>query len=232
MELTVQEWLFVGSYLRDGNAAKAFRYACPEYTGNHVYSLAWDWVRKPHIKAEIEKTRAAVASGEMGITKEMVRQDIVSVLRADPREFVNVQTGACRHCHGIDHLFQRTRGEMERDRFAAEMDSKPFDPMGGIGFDAYADPHPDCPECNGKGVDRVRLTDTRTLSADAACLLQSIEQTKHGVKITTRSKDVAREAAARLLGMNKDTLEVTGSLKIEDMTDEQLAALVEKELKK
>ncbi len=234
-ELSIDEWLFVGAFIRDRNCARAYRASHPGYTGTRSGSLGWDIMMRPHVKAEINRTLQGLTA-DVGLTKEMVKQDIVNVLNADPRELFNVQTGACRHCHGIDHLWQRTTGEMNRDRYAFDCDPLKvghiFDMRGGIGFDAYADPHVDCPECNGKGEQRIRLTDTRMLSPEAASLLQSIEQTKNGIKITTRSKDTAREAAARLLGLNKDNLEISGTIKMEDWTDEQLVALVAKELGK
>lgn len=227
-ELAVDEWLFVGAFISDGNCSKAYRASHPEYTGHRSGSLGWDMMNRPHVRAEIKRTLDSLKL-DVSLTTEMVRNDIVNVLNADPRELFNIQIGACRHCHGFDHRYQRTIGEMRRDEYDAAMKDIPFDPKGGAGFDAYADPHPACPECNGKGEERIKLTDTRLLSHEAACLLQTIEQTKNGIKITTRSKDSAREAAARLLGMNKDTLQIDTNVKIEDLTDEQLAALIAKE---
>lgn len=229
LELSIEEWMFIASYLRDRNATKAYREANPQYKGNRTGDMGWQMLNRPHVKAEISRTFAALKA-DTGLTSEMIKNDIVNVLNADPRELFNVQQGACRHCHGIGHLFQRTIGEMNRDRYDAEMRDVMFDPKGGAGFDAYADPHPDCPECNGKGEQRIRLTDTRTLSAEAASLLLTIEQTKHGIKITTRSKDAAREAAAKFLGINSETVNL--AVKLEDMTNEQLAALVAKEASK
>lgn len=226
-EISVDEWMFIGSYLRDRNGARAIRAA--GYVGNRAGETAWEWLQRPHVKAELARTFAALKA-DTGLTSEMIKNDIVNVLNADPRELFNVQQGACRHCHGINHLFQRTIGEMNRDRYDAEARDVMFDPKGGAGFDAYADPHPECPECNGKGEQRIRLTDTRTLSAEAASLLLTIEQTKHGIKITTRSKDAAREAAAKFLGINSETVNL--AVKLEDMTNEQLAALVAKEASK
>ncbi len=223
-DLTVDEMMFVGEYIRDKNATRAYR-AAFNYSGVRASENGWAVLHRPHVLKEVRKTLAGIAV-DASLTVEMVRNDIVNVLNADPRELFNVQMGACRHCHGINHLFQRTIGEMNRDRYAAEMAAKPFDVAGGIGYDAYADPHPECPECNGKGVQRIKLTDTRLLSPEAASLLQTIEQTKNGIKITTRSKDTAREAAARLLGMNKDSLDV--AVKLEHLTDHQLGALLKR----
>lgn len=230
-ELSIEEWIFVAQYAAHGNATKAFREAHPGYTGKRASDLGWQLLKRPDIKQAI-KTATEKYREAAHINKEMVRTDIVNVLSADPRELFNVQDGACRHCHGVGHQYQRTIGEMNRDRHQAELKDEPFDPKGGIGYDAYADPHPLCPECNGQGEQRIKLTDTRLLSPETASLLLSIEQTKHGVKITTRSKDAAREAAARLLGMNKDTVDVNHKIKLEDMSNDELAAMVAKELGK
>jgi len=220
-DLTIEEWMFVALVTANGNAAQAYRDSHPNYTGKRASELAFQLGKRAHIKAAIREATEK-AKQAMELSREMVRTDIINVLSADPRELFNVQQGACRHCHGVDHQWQRTKGEFERDRHQAEMKQESFDPKGGIGYDAYADPHPDCPECNGQGEQRIKLTDTRLLSTETAALLQSIEQTKNGIKITTRSKDAAREAAARLLGMNKDTVKVTTTY--ETATDSDLQA--------
>lgn len=230
-QLSIVDWLFVAQYAAHGNASKAYRESHPDYTGVRASELGWQLMKRTDIKQAIKDATSTQREAAM-INKEMVRTDIVNVLSADPRELFNVQDGACRHCHGVGHQYQRTIGEMNKQRHDAEMKDELFDPKGGIGYDAYADPHPLCPECNGQGEQRIKLTDTRLLSPETASLLLSIEQTKHGVKITTRSKDAAREAAARLLGMNKDTVDVNHKIKLEDMSNDELAALVAKEIVK
>jgi hypothetical protein len=53
---------------------------------------------------------------------------------------------------------------------------------GGIGYNATLEPHPDCPECFGRGVESVIVTDTRKLTGKAAKLYAGAQQTKDGVK--------------------------------------------------
>lgn len=220
-ELTVEEWIFVGEYLTHGNVSRAVRAA--GYVGDYAGDAGYKWMKRPHIEAEVRRAQAQMR-GRNELELQDVVKDITSVLTADPRDLISYVTGSCRHCHGDDHRYHRTRDEMRRARRQAELNEVEFDPQGGEGFNAYRDPHPDCPECCGKGVQHARLTDTRDLSPEAAALYDGIEQTRHGIKIKLRSKDAAREAAARLLGLNKETVKLEVSKKLEDYTDAELIA--------
>lgn len=228
-DLSAEEWIFVGGYLTHGNAAQAVRDA--GYVGKHSREAGWAMQTRPHVKAEIMRAREAMqASGQLTISN--VVEDINSVLKADPRELIQYVTGSCRYCHGDNHEYHRTMIEVRQQRREHERDPQmagvPFDMQGGEGYDAYADPNPDCPNCCGRGVQHARLKDTRDLSPEAAALYDGIEQTKHGIKIKLRSKDAAREAAARLLGLNKETVNVTVTKKLDDYTDAELIAMMEK----
>jgi hypothetical protein len=55
------------------------------------------------------------------------------------------------------------------------------------------------------------------------------ERTKNGLKVNMRSKDAAREAAAKFLGMNKETLRVLDGKDVKDMSDEELLKLAQGE---
>lgn len=227
--LTLEEWIFVGEYLAHGNATKAVIAAgyVGDYAGDHGYR----WLKKPWIEEEIRKANE-VMRGRTELSAEMVAKDITDVLRADPRDLIQYITGSCRHCHGVNHDYQRTEGELRRDRRAwliehPEDDPEGFPLQGGAGYNAYRDPHPDCPECFGRGTQHPRLVDTRTLSPEAASLFEGIEQTRHGIKIKLRSKDAARDAAARYLGLNKETVNLTVTKKLEDYSDAELIQLMQ-----
>lgn len=229
-ELDPDEWVFVGEYLTHGDASKAYRVATG-YDGPYAADGGWKMRKRPHVEAELQRARSEIRAATQ-LTPQTIVDDIAKVLNADPAELISYVTGSCRHCHGEDHRYHRTRDEMRRAMRAWEADTDPrkppFDPQGGEGFNAYRDPHPDCPECCGKGVQHARLTDTRLLSPEAAALYDGIEQTRHGIKVKLRSKDAAREAAARILGLNKETVNVTVQKKLEDYTDAELIALMDK----
>jgi len=106
---------------------------------------------------------------------------------------------------------------------------------GGIGYNANREPHPDCPECFGRGVECVVVTDTRKLSGKAAKLYAGAQQTKDGVKVIMSDQNAARMALGRYLGIFKDRTEVSGpgggpvpllGLRPADLSDEQLTAIV------
>lgn len=230
-ELTSEEWIFIGEYLTHGDQGRAYRVATG-YDGHYASDGGWNMRKRPHVASEIARVRNEVAQRAQLSAQDIV-DDIAKVLNADPAELISYVTGSCRYCHGVDHRYHRTRDEMRRAVRAWEADTDPrkppFDPQGGEGFNAYRDPAADCPECCGKGVQHARLTDTRLLSPEAAALYEGIEQTRHGIKIKLRSKDAARADAARILGLNKETVNVSVTKKLEDYTDAELIALMSKE---
>ncbi len=227
--LDIAEWIFVGEYLKDGNATRSVRAA--GYVGYYAGDEGYKWLKRQKIANEIRRANEALR-GKVTLKAESVVADIVNVLNGDPRDLVQLVTGSCRHCHGTDHDYHRTSGEMKRDRkqWAADawmqQQGIPFDVKGGEGFNAYRDPHPACPECYGKGVQIPRLKDTRELSPETAALFAGIRQTKYGIEFVLRSKDVAREAAAKYLGLNVEKLDLTVTRKLESYTDTELLQLM------
>ena len=142
--------------------------------------------------------------------------EIASVAFADARELVEVRTGCCRCCYGEGHKYQRTVGEMNRDREDwVEKGKNPaeFDEGGGIGFNPLKQPAEDCPICGGDGMSRVVLRDTRGLSQHAKALYAGAKQTKEGIEIKMHSKVDALEKLASHLGMyEKDNQQKTDPL--------------------
>lgn len=192
-----------------------------------VYGCSYDSARAegsklladPIVKAEIEK-REAQLSKTLALTAEDVLREIFLVASADPRELSEHHVGACRHCHGFEHQYQRTPNELRID-FEAHVkyrtkrgDPDPlgldFPMSGGIGFNPYKDPHPDCPECFGKGRGFEVFKDTRNLSPAAVRLYEGVKKTKDGLEIKIRSREKSLELAAQHLGIVRKTVELTG----------------------
>ncbi|MBA3843508.1 MAG: hypothetical protein H0X39_13015, partial [Actinobacteria bacterium] len=128
------------------------------------------------------------------------------IATADQRELIEYRRTACRYCHGRSYDYQRTRGELAKDRRAWESQqtraSKDnFDEAGGDGFNATRDPHPECPECFGEGVERVYVHDTRRLSASALCLYAGVKVTKDGIEVKMHDQRATLVDIARHLGM-------------------------------
>ena len=216
-EPTMDEWMFIGEYVIDWDGAKALRRT--GYVGKYACQTAYDILRRPCVKAEVEKVRDSIKE-KVGLTIEMVVEDIKKSLMADPRDLVAISVGACRYCHGLDHLYQYTPAE-----WATAAAKGVTDTAGGVGYRKTASPHPECPECDGEGLEYVKIADLRNMSPEAAALYMGAKQGKHGIEIQMRSKDAAREAAARFLGMNKQTIDVMMGKKAKDLGDDDLAAI-------
>ncbi len=89
-----------------------------------------------------------------------------------PQRFRRASVGACRYCHGgIEHDYQfRTRREYdEACAGAVAKEQAPPSNKGGYGYRRSAQPHPDCPECDGLGSGFVHAADTAALQARQRC---------------------------------------------------------------
>lgn len=205
--LTPKQAAFVDEYLIDLNATQAaIRAGYSERTANEQSArlLANVSVRK-HIQARMDKR-----ARDTGITAERVLQEIHDIAMADPRELVQVKVSCCRHCWGDGHRYQRTVGEMNRDREewgAAGKALEEFDEQGGIGFDVHKGANPECPECAGDGEPRVVIQDTRNLSRAAAALFAGAKMGKHGLEISLHPKEKALEMLGRHLKLFTDKVE-------------------------
>lgn len=200
---------FVEEYLVDLNATAAYRRAGYVATGNAAEVNAARLLRNAQVAAAIDTRRKQLAS-RLKIDASRVLAEAWNILTADPRELVELHVDCCRHCYGRDHRYQRTVGEMERDRTAhtrlrgAQRKEAPaeFDERGGIGFDPRRAPLLECPECHGRGVTHIRLNDTRHLSATALSLYAGAKQGRDGPEVKLHSKLDALEKLSRHLGLN------------------------------
>jgi hypothetical protein len=215
--LSAYEYAFIYEWLIDKNATKACRRA--GYDGVYARAEGERLTKLDRVVAQTQQILTEIGtSSKPKLSVTDVVEDIARVLRADPRELIAHWQGACRYCYGYENRYQRTLNE-----FRDAQCKKDFNQMGGAGFNPRREPNDDCPECFGEGEPYERIKDTRELSKDAAALYLGVERTKHGTKLLMRSKDAAREAAARYLGMNKET--VNHNIKNEsEMTDAELEA--------
>lgn len=141
-----------------------------------------------------------------------VIQRIYGAAMADPRELVEYFYKCCRYCHGIGHRYQMTPSQMEQrktrhqqavEEAKSEKRTPPvFDELGGLGFDATKDAHPDCPECNGVGIGQLVLKDTRHLSPGALSLYGGIKETKDGLDVKVADQRPYLELLGRIYNMD------------------------------
>ena len=211
--LTAKQQRFVEEYLVDLNATQAA--VRSGYSTDTARQMASENLSKPYIQSAITEARLA-QQARTGITADRVLMEIANVALADARELVEVRTGCCRCCYGEGNKWQRTVGEMNRDREAwVEKGKNPaeFDEAGGIGFNPLMLPKTDCPICGGDGQARAVLKDTRRLSPQAAALYAGAKQTKEGIEIKMHSKLDAIEKLAKHLGLyQKDNQQKTDPL--------------------
>ena len=192
---------FVQEYLIDLNGTQAAIRA--GYSANTAAEQSYDLLRKPQIQRAIKEGQEKLQA-KLEMNAERVVQTLARIATADPRELVEVKTGCCRCCYGEGHKWQRTVGEMNRDREAwidKGNDPSAFDEKGGIGFNPHRDPNPVCQECVGRGQGRTFISDTRNLSPAAAALYAGVKETKDGFEIKMHSKLDAIEKLAKHLGI-------------------------------
>jgi hypothetical protein len=202
---------FVREYVKDWNATQAairagYSEATAQEQGSRLLSNAM-------VKAAIERRMAAVAA-VAEVDAAMVVRELYEVAMGDPRDLVSLHRGACRFCYGIDHDRQWTMGEYRdalHEGMAADPNAGAPPLRGGTGYDFTREPHPECPECRGLGVERVLVNDTRKLSKAAAKLLASVKQSRDGsIELKTRDQDAALIALGRVCGVFKDRQELSG----------------------
>lgn len=218
-ELDVFQLAFVRAYISGfpRNAKRAYQVCRPEIGERTAFLRAAEMMALPAIQAEIER-RTEMLREKLMMDQSDVLKDIYTLATADPRELVTVVVGACRYCHGVDHMYHRTlqeyREAVKKYKNSRDGGNDPlllnFDAEGGIGYNVNADPHPDCPECNGNGLTFEKITPSHLLSPSAAKLCAGVKRTSAGLEIRTRDQDKALAMAASATGLVKSKTELTG----------------------
>ena len=216
---------FVDEYLLDLNATQAAIRA--GYSEKTARQMGAENLSKPAIQAAIAQAQQERAE-RTGITADRALREAWNVATADARELVQVKVGCCRYCYGEGNRYQRTVGEMNRDReaWAEKKDNAPadFDEKGGIGYDPLRMPFADCPECGGDGQSRVVLGDTRYLSPAAVSLYAGAKQTKDGIEVKMHDRGAALEKVFKHLGLyEKDNGQKNDPLALRNLTDAERA---------
>lgn len=224
---------FVIEYCVDQNGTQAALRA--GYAENSAQEQASRLLSKDMIKAAIAE-RMEEISVAASITPQKVLKLWWQIASADPNDIMQVRRVNCRHCYGNDHKYQWTRGEYETAvNTAINLGKEAPDGMGGFGFDINAEANPDCPECGGRGDELIHVNDTRRLKGPARRLYGGVQKTKDGIKVITRDQDKALENIAKYIGMMVERKEISGPgggpvnlrhAKAEDLTDDELAALI------
>ena len=147
-----------------------------------------------------------VSKHRQEMEQKRVRQAAYDIATADLTQIVSVRRCNCRWCWGLNHEYQRTDWELDRDlnRFlATNRKGLTFNQMGGGGFNKWRDPNPDCPICYGEGEEVGHIKDFRKLSARERNLIAGVKFGTSGAveEIRFHSKLDAIAIFAKIDGM-------------------------------
>ena len=231
--LTVQREKFVQGVVSGLSLTDAYIAAYPnaaKWKGNGAGNKASALAAEPAIRMRIESLREKnlLATEELfSLThaqiKAAVLQDAWEVVSADPSELITYRRLNCRYCHGMGNEY-RWRDEAEHwaelarvagiiETWNPKRGKPPELPTcdGGFGFKRLAPPSPDCPKCEGEGIEEARVSDIRTLSGPARRLYAGVKVKKDGsIEVLTRDKEAARQLLAKHAGLIDDKVKVTG----------------------
>jgi phage terminase small subunit len=194
------------------------------------------------------EVRKADFAAARAITPELILHEWRQIAFADPTELIRTVVYGCRHCWGIGYEYEWTPWEYRNALHAAlrhrcnkkcETDCNhriPPDGTGGLGYRRDRAPNPDCPACQGEGIEDVRVADMRRVSPAARRLIAGVKKTKDGVEIKTRDQSEALKNLAQWVGLlierkEVNVTQVTATLSPDDLTDEQLLAYIRTEMR-
>lgn len=191
------------------------------------------WISNANIADRIKELREQAAEKAEWTIADALKE-YLQIATAPVNELQSTRTGACRYCHGEDHLFQWKEREFLEACQRAEAADPPAplpDIAGGFGYRFTAPPDPSCPECEGEGKTRVVIHDTTKLSPQALMIYEGVKKTKDGIEIKIADRRGARDAAAKIIGAFVDRKEISGpggeplKLDLSALSEEQLRAL-------
>lgn len=215
---------FALSYVRQGVASQAYRdaYDCSKMKPESVNRMAHRIINIEKVRSRISQLQAEIKKDiSYGIKEAM--QDLVAFHTADINDIMQVRRLNCRHCNGVGFLYQwkdarefavATATALDTNAARQAMRPKrapltlPTDD-GGYGFRRVVSPHPDCPECDGEGIEDTWIADTRKLKGAARKMYGGFKQLKDGrIEVLTRDRDAAFTNLMKSLGMFTDTVKV------------------------
>jgi phage terminase small subunit len=208
-QLSHKQRAFVREYCVDFNGVQAAIRA--GYSPTSAGESACELLKLSKVDSAIYHRLSRLADAA-DVSAALVISELYQLATADPRELMSVEIDCCRHCHGVGHRYHWTEPEYKRALNVANKDGKPApDVEGFFGFDPRREPHPDCPDCFGRGVERVTITPSRKLSRGAARLLASVKQSKDGsIELKTHDQLAALQLLGRTVGAFVDRSELSG----------------------
>lgn len=171
-----------------------------------MHNDIWKFNGRPDISARIEEISAENAK-PIADAREFILRWWFMRLTYNPAEIIAWAVHACRYCHGDGHGYQWREGEFFEACDEAERNGEPLpDIAGGFGYSTRNAPIAECPRCDGRGVGRSDIGDTRELSPAARAAFEGIKQTRDGIEIKMADKNKAAEQFAKLSGLELTTV--------------------------
>lgn len=210
---TPEEMRAAEIYVQEHNQTAAYReaYGITERKGWH-YSVACRVFGRPWVQAYIRELRAAHYQANLIDVDAIVAADLRIIAAAEHSHMLSRYVyRCCRFCHGKGFAYQWTDdlefcnalvASEDANAVRREQNKRPLplpDCLGGFGFDADADPNPACPRCEGLGLGRAIIGDTRDMGP-AAPLFRGIKQTANGIEVQQHDVDKAKERILRVVG--------------------------------
>jgi phage terminase small subunit len=186
--LTPRLRAFADEYMRDLNGTAAYLRIHPGAKVTTAATESWRILRNPKVRAYIAATRERLELAA-DFSKADLLRELVSIVRADPREITQMRQISCDHCWPHDEEDEAPKGKTKKDLLAPRK-----------GLPMWQEPNPDCEHCQGEGIPKPWFADVRKLSTGAARLFQSVHVTKDGMRINLRDQDSALDKLAKILG--------------------------------
>lgn len=227
LKLTPKREAFCQAMLKTKNQSEAYRKAfnAANMKASSVHVAACGLMSDPKVKQRLDELNSRVLARAEIDAAEIARQ-MADIINADPNDLMQYRRLNCRYCNGIEHNYQwKNLGEFHKamddweaakeahaDRMQRATKQTEFTkPMptddGGYGFKNNAELNPECPVCEGEGVEDLFLQDTRKLTGPAKRLYAGVKQTKNGIEILTRSQDGAMKMLGEHYGMFKQLID-------------------------
>lgn len=236
--LTPQEHRFVEEYLIDLDPRAASGRA------NLAPDKGKTLLARPKIQEAIALARRR-RLGRLQIYGDEIVRRWAALASADPNELVEMRRVNCRNCNGVDfepqytdleyrhalaaHRQQTQAIAAEHRRNGTDPDDDPrlvpFDERGGAGFRHNGPPNPACPNCDGDGLLKVLIKDSRYLSPQGKLLYDGVKVTAGGVEVKMRDRSWAEQMLARHAGLFNER-EPIHEFNPDRMSDEQLDSVL------
>lgn len=198
--LNDQQRRFVAEYLKDNNATQAAIRA--GYSAASAGQLGYQLLQKPSVIDAITEQQTAQMSRVL-ISADTVFAQMWQLATFDANDLSQYRRGCCRYCWGFGHNYQ-WRDMVEFDeKYLEAVERKQREPVdaGGYGYDATKPANPECPRCNGEGLGRPYLQDTRELPPIARLAYSGTKVGKNGIELASISRERMFEAVAKRLGL-------------------------------